>query len=57
MAIFKDGFCGYKKYRAEEHGGWIPEAGLLEGIAGIGLILISIVSDIEPKWDRCLLLS
>ncbi len=30
---------------------------LLEGIAGIGLAMISAVSDIEPIWDECLLLS
>ncbi len=57
MARFDDGFAGYKAWRSEEHGGWANEAGLLEGIAGIGLALISAASDIEPKWDRCLLLS
>jgi lantibiotic biosynthesis protein len=37
--------------------GWIEYDGLLEGSAGIGLSLISAISDVEPKWDRSLLLS
>jgi len=31
--------------------------GLLEGNAGIGLIFLSLINNIEPDWDRCLLLS
>jgi lantibiotic modifying enzyme len=57
MATYKDGYAGYKAWHTEKYGGWVAEAGLLEGVAGIGLMLISIVSDIEPKWDRCLFLS
>jgi len=34
-----------------------PSASLLEGSAGIALVLIAAISDVEPKWDRCLLLS
>ena len=33
------------------------EYNLLDGIAGIGLSLISAISNIEPQWDECLLLS
>jgi hypothetical protein len=29
----------------------------LEGIAGIGLALVSAISDIEPRWNSALLLS
>jgi lantibiotic modifying enzyme len=57
MAVYEDGYAGYKAWHTEKYGGWVAEAGLLEGIAGIGLMLISIASDIEPKWDRCLFLS
>lgn len=57
MARFPDGLAGYKIWKSEKYGGWVNETGLLEGIAGIGLMLISAVSEIEPKWDRCLLLS
>ena len=57
MAKFDDGLAGYKAWHGKKLGGWINEYGLLEGIAGIGLSLISAVSDIEPKWDECFLLS
>lgn len=56
MARFEDGLAGFKAWQGEDKG-WLNEAGLLEGIAGIGLALISAVSDIEPAWDECLLLS
>lgn len=57
MAVHKDGFAGYKTWRSEKLGGWVKNKTLLEGIAGIGLALISALSDNEPKWDECLLLS
>lgn len=57
MAKFDDGLAGYKVWRSSEMGGLQNEYGFLEGIAGIGLTLISAVSDIESKWDECLLLS
>ena len=57
MAKFDDGFAGYKLWHTPELGGWTKESGLLEGIAGIGLTILSAISDIEPKWDECLLLS
>lgn len=46
---------GFKAWKGDY--GWIEYDGLLEGSAGIGLALISAVSHVEPKWDRCLLLS
>jgi len=46
---------GFKAWKGKF--GWVEYDGLLEGSAGIGLALISAISDIEPKWDRCLLLS
>ena len=56
MARFEDGLAGFKAWQGTERG-WVNEPGLLEGIAGIGLAMISAVSDIEPAWDECLLLS
>ncbi len=56
-ATFADGLAGYKAWYTPEYGGWKNAAGLLEGIAGIGLVLLSATSNIEPKWDECLLLS
>lgn len=54
---FEDGLAGYKSYQGEKFGGWKNDYGLLEGVAGIGLVLLSHVSEEEPTWDRCLLLS
>jgi lantibiotic modifying enzyme len=55
-ALFKDGVAGYKHFGGEERG-LFNSYGLLDGVSGIGLSLISAVSDIEPNWDKCLLLS
>jgi lantibiotic modifying enzyme len=57
MAYYRNGLAGYKAGRPEKQGGAKNEAGFLEGIAGIGLALISAISNIEPTWDECLLLS
>jgi lantibiotic modifying enzyme len=35
----------------------LTDLGLLTGIAGIALALLSFCSDVEPKWDRFLLMS
>lgn len=57
MAYHKDGLAGFKAWHTDKYGGWVKETGLLEGIAGIGLALMSFSYEIEPKWDECLLLS
>jgi lantibiotic modifying enzyme len=57
MAVFKDGLAGYKTHRNGEKSNWINEISLLEGVAGIGLVLLSTISPDEPRWDKCLLLS
>ncbi|MCG8420050.1 MAG: lanthionine synthetase C family protein [Proteobacteria bacterium] len=36
---------------------WSEDSGFLTGAAGIGLALLAAVSDIEPNWDRVLLVS
>lgn len=57
QAAHKDGYAGYKAWHTEKYGGWICEPGFLEGISGIGLCFISLISEIEPHWDRSLCLS
>ncbi|MFA8433388.1 MAG: lanthionine synthetase C family protein [Marinifilaceae bacterium] len=57
MAKYDDGLAGYKVWKTPEHGGLQNVYGFLEGIAGIGLALISAASNIDPKWDECLFLS
>jgi len=56
-AAYKDGNAGYKVWRTQEYGGWIREFGFLEGVSGIGLALLSAVTETEPAWDRALLIS
>jgi len=57
LARFEDGYAGFKAWHTEKYGGWLNEAGLLEGVSGIGLAFISLLADIEPGWDRCLFIS
>jgi len=57
MSKFPDGLAGYKTLNPVNYGGIQCEYGLLEGIAGIGLALHSWVTQTEPTWDECLLLS
>ncbi len=57
MARFEDGLAGYKAWHTEKYGGWKSEYGILEGVAGIGLALLSYITETEPTWDECLLLS
>jgi lantibiotic modifying enzyme len=57
MATHEDGHAGYKAWHTEKYGGWVAELGFLEGVTGIGLGLISMVSDITPAWDRTLFIS
>ena len=47
--------AGYGYWNNEK--GYVCEYGILDGIAGIGLSLLSYVSDIDSSWDECLLLS
>lgn len=56
MAGYDDGLAGYKTWQGVDSG-FQNEYGLLEGIAGIGLVLLSYYNEIEPTWDKCLLLS
>lgn len=55
MATHKDGLAGYMSLYSEDV--WEKKEGLLEGIAGIGLSFVSVVSGEEPAWDEALLLS
>ncbi len=52
-ATWQPGFLGQEDYPT----GWIGLPGLSNGIAGIGLTLLSATSALEPAWDRLFLLS
>lgn len=56
MGIHENEYAGYKAY-TKNFGDWSDKIGLLEGIAGIGLSLISHLVDFEDDWDECLLIS
>lgn len=56
MAHFDDGLSGYKTWHGLDNK-FNNEYNLLEGITGIGLVLLSYYYEIEPTWDQCLLLS
>jgi tetratricopeptide (TPR) repeat protein len=57
MARFEDGLAGFKTWQTPKYGGWVNVYGLLEGISGIGLAMLSYITETEPTWDECLLLS
>ncbi len=57
LAKFEDGYAGYKTWFGTDNESWKNELGLLTGISGVGLSLISFVSDISPDWDKIFLLS
>jgi hypothetical protein len=56
MTKFDDGLAGYKVWLPHLKE-WVNTYGILEGIAGIGLALLTYYHEIEPVWDECLLLS
>ncbi len=51
--------AGFRAWEVGTEGqpGWRPDAGFLEGAAGVGLALLGAVSGIETAWDRVLLVS
>ena len=50
-----EGIGGYRTL--QPGGGWSDERGLLEGAAGVGLVLLAASSEQPPSWDRALQLS
>jgi lantibiotic modifying enzyme len=54
MSTHKDGPGGYRYF---VKGAYENSYGILEGVAGIGLALIAAIDqDMDPAWDRCILL-
>lgn len=54
-----EGIGGYRMWGEVEDGrqGWLDDSSFLAGSGGVGLALLGAVTDVEPKWDRLLLLS
>ncbi|MFP2910728.1 lanthionine synthetase C family protein [Pyxidicoccus sp. 3LFB2] len=53
------GVAGFSAFEFGPDGSerWVETPGLLTGAAGIGLALLAATSDVEPAWDRMLLMS
>lgn len=57
LSKFEDGPAGFKTWHPDESGIWKSEFSLLDGVAGIGLTLLSANLNASSEWDKCLLLS
>lgn len=53
-ANFNDGYAGFK---IKTQNGWKNETSILTGIAGIGLSILSYLSEEDTNWDECLMIS
>ena len=54
-----EGFAGFLTWAVSRPGSgdWAGRPGFLIGAAGVGLSLLAAVTDIEPAWDRVMLIS
>ena len=59
LGNMKGGLSGYKTWHTVEYGGWVNEYNLLEGVAGIGLMLLTVLADDpqQEKWLKFFMLS
>ena len=51
--------AGFPSWRPDDDGDgkWVADPGFLMGASGVGLALLAAASDVEPEWDRVMLLS
>jgi lantibiotic biosynthesis protein len=54
MAVHEKGYAGYIAHAPKEYGGDKPDATFLEGISGIGLVLLYKISGLDPSWEELL---
>jgi lantibiotic modifying enzyme len=59
MRTAGEGVAGFQAWQVhpDRESPWRSDPGFLEGAAGIGLALLGALSDVEPAWDRVLLVS
>ena len=55
MNNHENSYAGYSVWHGDK--GWNPEAGILEGISGIGMMLMEVLSEDEGPWLQSILLS
>jgi len=56
MAKHPNGLAGFKAWHTEEHGGFENVDSFLEGIAGIGMVLLSYLKKSEILWGESVML-
>lgn len=57
IAYHDSGLAGYKAWSNMNNTGFYNDYSFLEGVAGIGLVLLNQLNNEEPVWDECLMLS
>jgi lantibiotic biosynthesis protein len=60
MRVHENGIAGFAAFHLEDDfqtPQWQAEPGLLEGATGIALALLAATTNVQPDWDRMLLLS
>ena len=56
MDVHGETYAGYMKWQGGDDAGWRPENNVLEGLAGIGLAIISHLEPEQMEWNQCLLI-
>lgn len=58
MAEENLGYAGYRQYRPKKNKEpeWSNEIDLLEGVSGIGLVIIDFLADFDTNWAECLMI-
>ncbi|MBB5621809.1 lantibiotic modifying enzyme [Pedobacter cryoconitis] len=56
FSIHPDGYAGFKSYSPDASGKYTNSYGLLNGISGIGLVLLSYLTG-DFSWDYCIMLN
>jgi lantibiotic modifying enzyme len=51
------GFLSYQPRMLGQPAEWIADPGFLTGASGVGLALVAGLSDVEPEWDRFLMVA
>ncbi len=56
MAVHEGNNAGYKQWQGEDRK-WETSTALLDGLSGIGLVIISYIANFKSNWDECLMIS
>ncbi len=56
MPVHEDGNAGYKQWNGIKKE-WESKTSVLEGVSGIGLVIINYISDLNSSWDECFMIS